>query len=209
MGFFSKLLNQKTENKSKKISHKELNYRSIDEIEKDINKIRERDNKLYKISQSAQQLKEARKLQDLKLLLEKSIYEMDSDIPYHFNSLVEVYEEENDIEALKKLKGRTLKEVKKKRNQPNGSNVKFNRITENMDFTINLPNLSTKLAQLVGSSEMPNKKQVIEIIITEMRLDSLDANKLYKYALDNNFIQREKVKGVYQHFTKNGGWNGL
>ncbi|MDG5789659.1 hypothetical protein QA612_19565 [Evansella sp. AB-P1] len=201
MGILTKLFGQKKEKITKSEQKKTQSYSSYEEVLKEHKDLKDRHSKLYKISEIAQQLNEEGKTQELKVLLETAVYEMDSDIPYHFTKLAEIYETENDEHALIKLKERIVKEAKKKRNVPNGSNVKFDRMAEEIAFTLNLTNLSEKLAQLVKNTGL-NKKQVVDIAVSELELDSQKANKLYKFALEKEFIYREKVKGVFQHFAK-------
>lgn len=196
MGILSKLFGQKK--KASKTTSQSTGENTFSRAKN----IKDRASSLYNISVESEQLHKAGKIRDQELLLEKSIYEMDSDIPSHYRDLADLYEKENNTEALKKLHDRTIKEANKKRNQPNGSNVKFKKIAESIQYTLALPDLSRKLAQLIDKDKGLNKNKVVEKIVTELDLDTSQANKLYKYALDHQYIQREKIKGVYQHSAK-------
>ncbi|MFE4129703.1 hypothetical protein [Peribacillus sp. YIM B13482] len=193
MSFFKRLFSSEKDTENKQDNQ---NVNKIVKQARDYNKWT---NDVFELSQKASELHKANRNQEAISILEKAIYELDSDIPYSYSLLIEIYEKDNNKDGLTKLLTKITKEINRSRNEINGSSVKFQRLSNEIQLILNMEKYAEEISEYLNKNNELNKTEVISKIQDLVDLDPSQANQIYKYCLENKYITREKIKGVYRH----------
>jgi hypothetical protein len=173
---------------------------TFNDKEEYFSQIKKWNDKMYQISSESKRLIDNDEIAKAKSLLENAVFVLISDTVSHYFSLYLIYKQENNLKELERLKKSVDDEIPKSRNKKNGSDKKFARLSNNIEFELNLKSLVLEIPSHIINKQGINKRQMLELIAEKYNIDQEKANTVYDTALKNNIIVRRKKGNRYQHF---------
>ncbi|MEW9671600.1 hypothetical protein ABLT31_22460 [Ammoniphilus sp. 3BR4] len=174
---------------------------SLEATEKRVTDLNKWFDQFYIMGLKANECYEKGEVKKAKTTLEKAIFQLDSDIPSHYHMLTNIYDQLRDQAGLEKLKQKAIQEITRDRNVQNGSNIKFERISKEIDFILRLDQLAKEVQGFVLDTPGMNQAALIRWITQSFQLEYQKPKRVYEHTLQLGYIRKEKQGKVYQHFA--------